>query len=57
MTDAIFFQGAVITDRRLGTRRRLEGNPYTPREWALWLLDRWSDFARTPEPLLMDAGC
>lgn len=56
MTDAPFFQGAVTTDRRLGTRRRLEGNPYTPREWALWLLDRWSDFARTPEPLLMDAG-
>ena len=46
----------MITDRRLGTRRRLEGNPYTLREWALWLLDRWSDFARTPEPLLMDAG-
>jgi len=46
----------VTTDRRLGTRRRLEGNPYTAREWALWLLDRWSDFARTPEPLLMDAG-
>ncbi|HET9708296.1 MAG TPA: GGDEF domain-containing protein [Gemmatimonadales bacterium] len=57
MTNVISFQGAVITDRRLrGTRRRLEGNPYTPREWALWLLDRWSDFARTPEPLLMDAG-
>lgn len=57
MTDAISFQGAVITDRRLrGTRRRLEGNPHTAREWALWLLDRWSEFARTPEPLLMDAG-
>lgn len=57
MGNVISFQGAVITDRRLrGTRRRLEGNPYTPREWALWLLDRWSDFARTPEPLLMDAG-
>jgi two-component system cell cycle response regulator len=57
MASIISFQGAVITDRRLrGTRRRLEGNPYTLREWSLWLLDRWSDFARTPEPLLMDAG-
>ncbi|HTH63846.1 MAG TPA: diguanylate cyclase [Gemmatimonadales bacterium] len=47
----------MITDRPpRGTRRRLEGNPHTRREWALWLLDRWSDFARTPEPLLMDAG-
>jgi two-component system cell cycle response regulator len=47
----------VITDRSLhGTRRRLEGNPHTLRQWVLWLLDRWSDFARTPEPLLMDAG-
>ena len=57
MASIISFQGAVITDRRpRGTRRRLEGNPYTVREWSLWLLDRWSDFARTPEPLLMDAG-
>lgn len=56
MASAISFQGAVSTDRPRGTRRRLEGNPYTPREWALWLLDRWSDFARTPEPLLLDAG-
>ena len=57
MLGFISFQGAVITDRRSrGTRRRLEGNPHTPREWALWLLDRWSEFARTPEALLMDAG-
>ena len=56
MASIISFQGAVSTERPRGIRRRLEGNPYTPREWALWLLDRWSDFARTPEPLLMDAG-
>jgi two-component system cell cycle response regulator len=57
MASIVSLEGTVITDRRLrGTRRRLEGNPYTPREWSLWLLDRWSDFARTPEPLLMDAG-
>ena len=57
MLGFISFPGAVITDRPpRGTRRRLEGNPHTRREWALWLLDRWSDFARTPEPLLMDAG-
>jgi two-component system cell cycle response regulator len=57
MIGFISFPGAVISDRPpRGTRRRLEGNPHTPREWALWLLDRWSEFARTPEPLLMDAG-
>jgi diguanylate cyclase (GGDEF)-like protein len=48
---------AVSIERRLrGSRRRFEGNPQTPREWGLWLLDRWRDFARVPEPLLMDAG-
>jgi diguanylate cyclase (GGDEF)-like protein len=47
----------VSSARRLrGPRRRFEGNPQTPREWGLWLLDRWGDFARIPEPLLMDAG-
>lgn len=57
MAGIISFQRPVISDRRLpGTRRRFEGNPYSLREWALWLLDRWSEFARTPEPLLMDAG-
>jgi two-component system cell cycle response regulator len=47
----------VTTDRRLrGPRRHFEGNPHTVREWRLWLLDRWLEFARTPEPSAMDAG-
>ena len=48
---------AVTRDRRAhALRRRFEGNPHTPHEWALWLLDRWEEFVRTPEPLLMDVG-
>lgn len=46
----------MTADRSRSARRRFEGNPHTAREWALWLLDRWAEFARTPEPLLMDAG-
>jgi diguanylate cyclase (GGDEF)-like protein len=42
--------------RSRASRRRFEGNPHTPRQWLLWLLDRWQEFVRTPEPLLMDAG-
>jgi diguanylate cyclase (GGDEF)-like protein len=47
----------VTRERRArASRRHFEGNPHTLHEWSLWLLDRWEEFVRTPEPLLMDAG-
>src|SRR5512146_758178 len=54
---ARFYLSVVTGERRSrASRRRFEGNPHTPHEWALWLLDRWTEFVRTPEPLLMDVG-
>ncbi len=38
------------------SERTFEGNPHTVREWGAWWKDRFREFIRTPEAVLIDAA-